>query len=93
MSIVDWSALALVVVGALNWGLMGLAYVLDAFVAVNASWNLVAMLATAVSIPQLEFAIYLLVGLAAIWTAYLGSRIAGIGADEPVAEPARGTAK
>lgn len=93
LNIVDWTALALVVAGALNWGLMGLAYVLGRFVTVESSWNLVAMLAEAVTVPELEFAIYLVVGLAAVWTGYLATRLAGVTDDEPVVETPRSATK
>ena len=48
----------LVVVGALNWGLVGLGGLM------NADWNLVHMILG--SMPSLESLVYLLVGLSAI---------------------------
>ena len=71
MNLVDWAALTLVVIGALNWGLIGMAHFIDA----SANWNLVNLLFD--GIPTVEFGIYLLVGLAALWTAYLATRLAG----------------
>lgn len=72
MTYLDWTALALVVVGALNWGLVGIAGFVDA----TANWNLVSLLFG--SIPALEFGVYLLVGLAGLWSIYLGSRLTGV---------------
>lgn len=71
----DWTALTLVIVGALNWGLVGIGYFVDA----TANWNLVNILLG--SIPVLEAAVYFLVGLSAIYAIYLATRLAG--ADAP----------
>jgi len=89
MTPIDWTALALVVVGALNWGLVGIAYFVDA----AANLNLVNILLG--GIPELEFAVYTLVGLAALWTAYLGTRLAGVRVEEmaPEADTPGRTAK
>lgn len=81
MNLIDWTALALVFVGALNWGLVGLGYFVDA----AANWNVVNILFA--GIPELEFGIYVLVGLASLWTAYLASRLAGVRIDEMTPEP------
>jgi uncharacterized membrane protein YuzA (DUF378 family) len=81
MNIIDWTALTLVIIGALNWGLVGVAYFVDA----AANWNIVNILLE--SVPELEFAVYTLVGLASIWTLYLGSRLAGVRIDEMTPEP------
>ena len=81
MNIVDWTAVLLVVVGALNWGLIGIAYFVDA----TANWNLVNVLLG--GIPEAEAVVYLLVGLAAVWTAYLGTRLAGVRVDEMTPDP------
>lgn len=59
---VDWIALALVIVGGLNWGLVG-----------AADFNLVAVLFGPAS--PLSRIVYLLVGLAALYTIYLATRI------------------
>lgn len=72
MTLVDGTALELVVVGALNWGLVGIAYFVDA----SANWNLVN--AVAGSVPGIEFVIYLLVGLAGVYGIYFASRVAGV---------------
>jgi len=61
---IDWISLALVVVGALNWGLIGVGYFIDA------NWNLVDMLLG--SVPLVENLVYVLVGLAALYEIYFG---------------------
>lgn len=77
MSYLDWTALALVVVGALNWGLVGLA----GFLTDGVSWNLVNILFG--SVAAVEFGVYLLVGLAGLYAIYFGYRIATSGTVEP----------
>ncbi|MDZ7730870.1 MAG: DUF378 domain-containing protein [Natrialbaceae archaeon] len=62
----EWIALALVIVGAINWGLVGLAE----FAGTNL--NLVDLLFGAV--PSVEAIVYLLVGLAGIYLLYFGYR-------------------
>ncbi len=59
-SILDIIALVLVIVGAVNWGLVGI----GSFVSGN--WNLVNLLLS--SIGWLENTVYILVGLAGLWT-------------------------
>lgn len=86
MNLVDWTALVLVVVGALNWGLVGVAHFVDA----SANWNLVNAIAG--SVPEVEFAIYLLVGLAGVYGIYFASRIAGIRAGTAESELGDSTA-
>ena len=56
-SVLDWVALVLVVVGGLNWGLVG-----------AANMNLVNMLLG--SLPMVEKVVYILVGLSALYTVY-----------------------
>jgi len=56
-SVIDWIALVLVIVGAVNWGLVGIG-----------DWNLVNMIFG--SISWLETTVYVLVGLAGLWTIY-----------------------
>ena len=58
----DLVALVLVVIGGLNWGLIGL----GGFIGSN--WNVVAMILG--SVPWLLNLVYLLVGLSAVWMAY-----------------------
>jgi uncharacterized membrane protein YuzA (DUF378 family) len=54
-SVVDWIALVLVIVGALNWGL----------IAINANWNLVSLLFG--NWALIERIVYALVGLSGLW--------------------------
>lgn len=54
MSALDWVAFVLVIIGALNWGLVGIA-----------SFDLVAAIFGAMSV--ISRTVYCLVGLAAIW--------------------------
>jgi uncharacterized protein len=65
LNIIDWIAIVLVIVGALNWGLVGLL-----------GFNLVAALFGGV--PTVEAIVYILVGIAGLWMIYtavkLGSR-------------------
>ncbi len=62
MKWVELVATLLVVVGAVNWGLVGLGGFM------NANWNLVNMLLGAW--PQVEWVVYILVGAAGIWLFY-----------------------
>ncbi|MFA7308731.1 MAG: DUF378 domain-containing protein [Patescibacteria group bacterium] len=56
MNGLDWVAFILVIVGGLNWGLVG---------ATSGSFNLVKVLVG--SWPMVESAVYILVGLAAVY--------------------------
>lgn len=58
---VAWIASILVVIGALNWGLVGL----NSFSGVDYSWDLVNLVLG--SIPWLASIVYLLVALSGIW--------------------------
>lgn len=69
VSVLDWVSLVLVVVGALNWGLVGLGQF------ANANWNLVTIIFG--SIPALEATIYLLVGLAGVYELYFAYQLYG----------------
>ena len=53
LSVIDWIALILVIVGGLNWGLVALKFNLVTFLV--GSW------------PWLETTVYALVGLSALW--------------------------
>ncbi len=61
-NVVDWIALVLVIVGGLNWGLVGLA-----------NFDLVEMLFS--SIPILQQLVYILVGLAAVYMIYFATKM------------------
>ena len=58
MNTIDWVAYVLVMVGALNWGLM----------AINGNWNVVGMLFG--SWPTVVRIVYGLVGLSALYSIY-----------------------
>ena len=66
-SYLDWASLVLVIVGALNWGLVGIGGFL------GANWNLVTMIFG--SIPALESLVYLVVGLAGLYELYFAYRL------------------
>ncbi len=59
MKLLQTLAFILLIVGGLNWGLVGL----GGFTGNN--WNVVNMLLGAS--PQVEWAVYVLVGLSAVW--------------------------
>lgn len=59
MDAISWVAVILLVVGALNWGLVGLGGL------IGSDLNIVNILLG--SIPLLENVVYVLVGLAGIW--------------------------
>jgi uncharacterized membrane protein YuzA (DUF378 family) len=63
----DWLSLALVVVGALNWGLVGVGYFIDQ------NWNVVDLLLGGA--PAVENAVYLLVGLAGLYELYFAYQL------------------
>jgi len=63
MSTVDWIAMALMIVGGLNWGLVGLF-----------NFDLVTFLFGDQSL--LSRVIYIAVGIAAVYSLYLGSKMA-----------------
>lgn len=55
----DQTALVLALIGALNWGLIGVG---------NSSWNVVNMIFG--SVAWLERLVYILVGVSALWVGY-----------------------
>ncbi|MEI7718668.1 MAG: DUF378 domain-containing protein [archaeon] len=59
-SVLDIIVLVLVIIGAVNWGLVGI----GGFVSAN--WNIVNLILG--SISWLENIVYILVGLAGLWT-------------------------
>lgn len=61
--VIDWIALVLVIIGGLNWGLIGLG---------GDSWNVVELIFG--SVDWLLRTVYILVGLAALWTIYLATK-------------------
>lgn len=68
MNAVNMVAWILVIVGALNWGLVGLGGFL------GGNWNLVSMILG--SMPALEWIVYILVGASAVYQLVAGRRSA-----------------
>ncbi|MBC5792665.1 MAG: DUF378 domain-containing protein [Nanohaloarchaea archaeon] len=69
LNFLDWATLTLVIIGALNWGLIGLGYFFES------NWNLVAMLFGDVMEGTLEATVYLLVGLSGLYQIWFGYKI------------------
>jgi len=59
LNLVAW---ILVVVGAINWGLVGLGWLIGP----NTDWNIVHMLLGSLG-SQIEAIVYILVGVAGVW--------------------------
>ena len=57
----DWIALVLVIIGAVNWGLVGVG-----------EWNLVSLILG--GIPMLAQIVYILVGLAGLYMIYFATK-------------------
>jgi uncharacterized membrane protein YuzA (DUF378 family) len=69
----DWASLVLVVVGAVNWGLVGLGQLTGAGAD---QYNLVYLIFNSFAgFPQIESVIYLLVGLAGLYQVYFGYQL------------------
>jgi uncharacterized protein len=64
LNAVDWIAMVLLIVGGINWGLIGLL-----------EFNLVAAIFGEMTVPSRI--VYLLVGLSALWCIYTTTRLAG----------------
>ena len=79
----DWISLVLVIVGALNWGLVGI----GTFVGQADAWNLVNLVFG--SVPVIEAVVYLLVGLAGLYELYFAYQLyRARGAERPTTERA-----
>ena len=74
LNTIDWIALALVTIGAINWGLVGLAGV------IGGNLNLVYLVLG--SFPTIESLVYLVVGLAGLYLVYFGYQLFGARAGE-----------
>ncbi len=70
MKILHVIAFILVIIGALNWGLVGL----GGFA--NADWNVVHAILG--SIPTLEWIVYILVGLSGLWLLFTHKKKMGM---------------
>lgn len=66
MKILHIVAFVLVIIGGLNWGLVGLGYYL------GGNWNVVHLVVG--SVASLENLVYVLVGLSALWLAFTHKR-------------------
>lgn len=67
VSWLEWLTLALVIIGAINWGLVGVGTLIDA------NWNLVNLILG--GFPTIEAIVYLLVGLAGLYELYIGYQL------------------
>ena len=71
VSYLDWASLILVVVGAINWGLVGIGQLVSS----TANWNVVNLVFG--SIPTLEALVYVVVGLAGLYELYFAYQLYG----------------
>lgn len=67
ISPVEWLALALAIIGAINWGLVGI----GGFI--NTNLNLVNLLLGAM--PTAEYLVYVIVGLAGLYLVWFGYQL------------------
>ena len=68
----DWASLVLVIVGAVNWGLVGLGMISGAE---RNAYNVVNLLFGGVAGGQIEALIYILVGLSGLYQVYFGYQL------------------
>lgn len=66
-SAIDWVSLTLVIVGAINWGLVGVGQF------VGSNWNVVNLLLG--GFPTVEALVYVLVGLAGVYELYFAYQL------------------
>jgi len=67
----DWASLVLIIVGAVNWGLVGLGMISGAG---RNAYNVVNLLLGPLG-PQFEAVIYILVGLSGLYQVYFGYQL------------------
>lgn len=67
----DWASLVLIIIGAVNWGLVGLGQISGAR---PNEYNLVNLLLGQLNLP-LEALVYLLVGLSGLYQVYFGYQL------------------
>ena len=67
----DWASLVLIIVGAVNWGLVGLGMISGAG---RNAYNVVNLLLGPLS-PQFEAVVYILVGLSGLYQVYFGYQL------------------
>lgn len=76
----DWVAMLLVIVGAINWGFVGIAH----FATDGANWNVVNVLLGESALA--EFGVYSLVGIAGLYGIYFAYRLTTVGSTVAEAE-------
>jgi Uncharacterized conserved protein len=67
----DWASLVLIIVGAVNWGLVGLGMISGAG---RNAYNVVNLLLGPLG-PQFEAIVYILVGLSGLYQVYFGYQL------------------
>ncbi|MFB6100539.1 MAG: DUF378 domain-containing protein [Candidatus Nanohalobium sp.] len=72
VNILDWASLVLIIIGAVNWGLVGLSIISGA--PSRNAYNLVNQLLGPLG-TQFEAVVYLLVGLSGLYQVYFGYQI------------------
>ncbi len=78
-SYLDWASLVLVIVGAINWGLVGLGSFVDA------NWNVVNLVLG--GFPTVEALVYVLVGLAGVYELYFAYQLYSARTEPMTSEP------
>jgi len=68
----DWASLILIIIGAVNWGLVGLGTVSGAG---RNAYNVVNILLGGVAGGQIEAIVYILVGLSGLYQVYFGYQL------------------
>ncbi len=68
----EWASLVLIIVGAVNWGLVGLGQISGAG---RNAYNVVNLLLGGVMGGQIEAVVYLLVGLSGLYQVYFGYQL------------------
>ena len=67
----DWASLVLIIIGAVNWGLVGLGMISGAG---RNAYNVVNLLLGPLG-PQFEAVVYILVGLSGLYQVYFGYQL------------------
>lgn len=84
MKVIHIVAWILIIIGALNWGLVGIGMF------AGSNWNVVNLLIGSWS-PQLEWLIYILVGLSCVWELVMHRKTCKVYSAGASAAPAGGT--
>lgn len=67
----DWASLVLIIIGAVNWGLVGLGMISGAG---RNAYNVVNLILGPLG-PQFEAVVYILVGLSGLYQVYFGYQL------------------